>query len=380
VSAEEIIRDRKILKREKFLNLSRSSYLLSKIKVQFLISAIQTFSFIIIGNTIFGIKDMLFDYWLILFSVSCFSNLVGLNISSAFDSVVTIYILIPFLIIPQIILSGVMVKFENLNPKVTSQSAVPVIGEIMASRWAFEALAVNQFKNNRYEKNFFEYDKEMSNATLKKDFWLLKMNDKLDSLKTPHLNPPQKGGLTNTQANIALIRNELKKELLSDKNLNSKTVIETAQWDASKYIETKNYLEGLKKYYIRKYNTASAKKDSVVRTISQKSNISLSRLKDDYTNESLKDLVANPFEILFVQNKDEFILKYQPVFMDGAFNSFVRAPFYVSRKNVFGNYYSTYLINFIVIWAMSFLLAITLYFDVLKKLMKSGDYLIEKLK
>ena len=47
ISAEEIFRDRKILKREHFLNLSRSSYLLSKIVILIMISAIQTFLFII---------------------------------------------------------------------------------------------------------------------------------------------------------------------------------------------------------------------------------------------------------------------------------------------------------------------------------------------
>src|SRR4029078_10213119 len=74
VSAEEIIRDRKILKRESFLNLSRSSYLFSKISVMFAISAIQTLTFVLIGNSVFGIKDMYLDYWLMLFSVSCFAN------------------------------------------------------------------------------------------------------------------------------------------------------------------------------------------------------------------------------------------------------------------------------------------------------------------
>jgi hypothetical protein len=38
MSAEEIFRDRKILKREKFLHLSRSSYLSSKVFVMFAIS------------------------------------------------------------------------------------------------------------------------------------------------------------------------------------------------------------------------------------------------------------------------------------------------------------------------------------------------------
>jgi len=42
VSAEEIIRDRKIQKRESFLNLSRGSYLWSKIAIMFVLSAIQT--------------------------------------------------------------------------------------------------------------------------------------------------------------------------------------------------------------------------------------------------------------------------------------------------------------------------------------------------
>ncbi len=42
VSAEEIIRDRKILRRESFLNLSWNSYLVSKLVILFTLSAVQT--------------------------------------------------------------------------------------------------------------------------------------------------------------------------------------------------------------------------------------------------------------------------------------------------------------------------------------------------
>ena len=56
VSAEEIIKDRKILRREAFLNLSWNSYLISKIGVQFLISAIQAAMFVAVGNSIIGIR------------------------------------------------------------------------------------------------------------------------------------------------------------------------------------------------------------------------------------------------------------------------------------------------------------------------------------
>lgn len=368
VSAEEIIRDRKILKREAFLNLSRSSYLLSKISVMFLISAVQTFSFVIIGNSIFGIKDMMFDYWLMLFSVSCFSNLMGLIISSSFNSAVTIYILIPFLVIPQIILSGVMVKFENLNPSVTSQRHVPLIGEIMASRWAFEALAVNQFKNNRYEQNFFEKDKVMSNATYKKDFWLMKMNDKLDSA---HVFKNS----TSYNDQLSVLQNELKKEsnVHTRNNPGSFSASEFSSIDETQYKKIKSYLDELKKQYITGYNTASAEKDSIVRAISKTEGGAekLKWLKDNYTNENLSDLVLNANDLTILTEEDkELIQRFRPVYTEGPQHSFVRAPFYVSRKNVFGNYYSTWWVNFTVIWAMSFSFAIILYFNVLKKIMR----------
>ena len=93
VSAEEIIKDRKILKREAFLNLSWNSYLMSKVFVQFGISAIQALTFVLIGNTIIGIKGMWFEYWLVLFTCWAGANMLGLVISDSFKAVVTIYIL-----------------------------------------------------------------------------------------------------------------------------------------------------------------------------------------------------------------------------------------------------------------------------------------------
>ncbi len=162
VSAEEIFRDRKILKRERYLNLSSSSYLISKIFILFSISAVQTISFILLGNWILEIPFSELRYWLILFSCSCFANLLGLNISSAFDSAVTIYILIPILIIPQLLLSGVVISFDKFNPSVGRPNGIPVMGELMASRWAFEAYMVTQFKDNPYEKQFYELDQQVA--------------------------------------------------------------------------------------------------------------------------------------------------------------------------------------------------------------------------
>ena len=75
------------------------------------LSIVQAFSFVIVGNLILSINGMFFAYWLVFFSASCFANVLGLNISASFNSAVTIYILIPILLIPQILLSGVVVQF-----------------------------------------------------------------------------------------------------------------------------------------------------------------------------------------------------------------------------------------------------------------------------
>ncbi|MDR0418991.1 MAG: ATP-binding cassette domain-containing protein, partial [Prevotellaceae bacterium] len=169
-SAQEIIKDRKILQREKFLHLSRNSYLLSKILVLCIISAIQSLSFLAIGNFILEINGLTLQYFLVLFSTSICANMIGLNISSALNSEVAIYILIPLILVPQLLFSGVVVRYEELHRSLTSTDKVPIVAEITVSRWAYEALAVTQFKDNRYERNFFDYDMKLSQLSFASGF------------------------------------------------------------------------------------------------------------------------------------------------------------------------------------------------------------------
>lgn len=367
VSAEEIFRDRKILKRESFLNLSRGSYLVSKISVMFLLSAIQTGLFVLIGNSILGIKEMYFDYWIVLFSAACFANMTGLNISSAFNSAVTIYILIPILIIPQILLSGIIVKFEKLNPSISTHATVPFFGEIMASRWAFEGLAVNQFKNNRYERKFFEFDKQMSHAVFKKDFLLPELIKRADYSIFAMTQPEKKFMLA---SNLELLTNEIKNEA-GENPLH--VFPEVASLNVSSFneaigIKTKNHLNGLSKYYSDEYNKANDQKEVIISRLQRSGNDLLLHLKDDYRNEGLEELLKNTTEQKQIEEADHrLIQRFQPVFMEGAPGSFISATFFASRKNVGGTYFETFPVNILVIWFMTVLAAIALYFNWLKK-------------
>ncbi|MEQ9062755.1 MAG: ATP-binding cassette domain-containing protein [Vicingaceae bacterium] len=372
VSAEEIIRDQKILKREKFLNLSKDSYLLSKITIMFVLSAIQALTFVLVGNYVLDIRGMWFDYWFVLFSTACFANMLGLNISASFNSAVTIYILIPFLIIPQLILSGVIVKFDKLNPVITVQNSVPISGEIMASRWAFEALAVNQYKNNKFEKDFYPLDKELKNAEYKKNYWIRRLESKVSLLQN-NLKDPEK--LAELSADFDLIRRELLKELketpqVSFDNLEGLKNFSVEQFTPAMLNEIKDYLQVLNKYYIKHYNNYYDKKDVIIskRNSSEEEKAAYIQLKDNYTNDALADLVTDKTGINKILEADgKLYQKSNPVYLD---SKNFRAHFFAPNKTLFGQKIHTFWANVMVLWIMSLMLAITLKFDALRKLIE----------
>lgn len=162
-SAEEIIKDRAILKREKFLNLSYGSYIWSKILFVACVTLIQTLLFVLVGNGIMKLEGQFPVWWGILFASALLAGLTGLVLSQSLNSIVSIYITIPLLLIPQILLCGLVVDFGDLNPK-SKTGNVPVIGNVVPSRWAYEALAVTSFTDNPFEREIAEYEQQKYTA------------------------------------------------------------------------------------------------------------------------------------------------------------------------------------------------------------------------
>ena len=379
VAAEEIIRDRKILKREKFLNLSKGSYLFSKIFIMFAVSAIQIMSFVLVGNTILGIQDMYFEYWLVLFSAACFANMLGLNISSTFDSAVTIYILIPFLVIPQLMLSGVIVKFEKLNPSITIQDKVPFAGEIMVSKWSFEALAVKQFKDNKYNQNFFYIDKDIKTASYRKNFWLSRLKDRLNFISREYNSETEQENISN---GIKLLYNEISKENSRNDDLQFNYLDSLGNGIPNRDIlnEVSDYLSDLNRYYIKAYNEFNDEKDHLLIEMNDtpEKKAAFISLKDNFANESLEGLMTNKNDLnKIIEWENQLIQRADPVYKDP--DGF-RSHFLASSKKLFGHYITTFSANIMVIWCFSIFLAITLYYDVLRKLLDKLAMLFKKKK
>lgn len=382
MSADEIIKDRKIRTRESFLNLSRNSYLLSKTFILFTIAAYQALSFTLIGNYILEIRSMYWEYWLILFTTWAFSIMMGLNISDGFKTSVTIYIIIPFLIIPQIILSGIIVRYEKLNPAITTPGTVPWFGEIITARWAYEALATYQFVYNKYQEPIYKWEKIKHEANFKKDMVINNLNNKINFYERHKNELSKEDKIIN---NFEVLRNEIRKELKfnrsvkSDINIDNLYIDKITKEDIKK---AKEYLLELKQYYIDRYKLAEQKEDEYIyeQTKTPELNEKYIQLKRDYHNEALEDIVTNKNELKKIleynghlYQKTDMIYKYP--------EKILISHFYAPKKKLFdGKYYPTYWVNFVIIWIYTLLLYITLYYSVIKRTFAFFENISYKLK
>jgi ABC transport system ATP-binding/permease protein len=372
ISAEEVFKDRRILKREKFLNLSRSSYLFSKIIILFSISAIQTLIFVIIGNTMLEIRGMGFNYWAILFTASCWANLIGLNISSGLNSVVTIYILVPIILVPQLLFSGVVVDFDKMHDKIASDKNVPIIGDMMVSRWTYEALMVTQFKNNRFERQFYNSEKNIRNATYYRSYAIPKLRNVLvdcDNLK--------RTGDISINSKLLLVKNEVVK-MADDLGLQPPPFIDslTVQfYSSSLAVSTTKFLDKAEKEYVRRYNVGINQRDNRYDLLIGKlgNDNKFQAFKQRYYNKQLANVVLNEKEVM-----DYTILNNEMVpVKDAVYRTPVsdngRAHFYAPVKRFFSVTIDTFWFNLLIIWMFSVALFVILYYDVLRKIITYFD-------
>lgn len=375
VSAEEIIRDRRILRRESFLHLSWNSYLLSKLVILFTMSAIQTFSFALIGHIILEIEwKMLMPFWFVLFSLSCMANVMGLNISSAFRSAVTVYVLIPLLIIPQMVLSGLLFPFEKLNETISTRGRVPFVADLMASRWAYEALAVDHFKHNTYQAPYYAIEKIKAQANFRASF-LADALEKRRQFIEDHRDDRSDSIITVMQNNLRILRHHLERDPAMRLFVTDSGTMEATPWTLAGFGSALNPklvtgLTGYKKHYQDIYNEAVRAREELIARKESKENYDITTAKNRFYNERLAELLTRVSgKEGIIEFDGKLIPQIDAVYMDPEPEHALdyRAHFFAPRKNLLGNLVSTYWFNTLVIWAMTVFLYGVLYPELLRK-------------
>lgn len=385
ISAEEIFRDRKILKREQFLSLSRGSYLISKVAILIIISAIQVFLFLIIANPILEIKGLFFNYFIALFITAFCANMLGLNISASFNSAITIYIVIPLVIIPMMVLSGAMFSFDKLNRKIGSVDKVPLIAELMPTRWTYEALMVTQFKDNRYSrfsdskygKTVYDYDKDKSIAAFYSGKYMPALDialERVDSVyRRSRINiensgkAPRSDNLKNNSS-LKLLQIELNRlvkkfpSLEPFRNINELT---PEKYNESIYNNLRKYLGFVENSFTRIYNKVTNESDEF-----QVKNNEIKKLRDSYYNEKLEEIVTKYYEKeknKLLEYKNKLVQNYHPIYLDPEKRGLLgfRTHFFAPSKYFLGNLTDTFIFNISLVFLSTIFLFITLYYELL---------------
>jgi hypothetical protein len=313
---------------------------------------------------------MLFQQWIILFSTACFGNVLGLNISAGMRTAVSIYILIPLILVPQLLLGGAMIKFDDLPKSICRKVYVPVIGDVMVTRWAYEALCVEQFKSNKFEKPFFRYDMEISQNEWYVSFLIPTLKVRINNLITADKGPDYKDSA----------EEDLEKISFHIHDLSALSGIKPGKWASNLNYqgfndnvggEAKLFLDSLRTAFRLRSKSVSNSRDSLVKQISSRmgdDQFIIMRSKD--YNENLANIVLNRLSTNKIYDSDDkFIQKADPIFMPPG-SKYGRAHFFAPYKQIGNMKIGTLVFNIFVIWVMVILFFVALYYNLLKRLIR----------
>ena len=320
-SAEEIIKDRALLKREQFLHLSYASYIWSKIIFMAGMVLLQTLLFILVGNTIMGLHDLFATWWIILGLTAFLAGLTGLLLSQCLSSVVAIYVSIPILLIPQILLCGLVVSFSDLTPG-SKTGNVPLIGDLIPSRWAYEALAVSAFTDNDYEAPFFELDRRKQEAQFYNVAFLGQLQAQLETMRDE-----QRRGDKVDPAHMAIVRTNMPR-LMAYCGLDYDA-------EADGYESLQASMQQAERVLARRCNEATLAADRMMSALVRRHGKEhIQALKRAHCNTKLEDIVTGADQPRMVDVVDGTIVARTAAVFLTPQSSIGRAPFYSSRKMV----------------------------------------------
>jgi hypothetical protein len=248
-SVDDIIRDRAVLQRERNLNVRLGWYILAKVLTLALFALVQCVLFILIGNWILEVRGMFWIFLVAMLLTAVSGIAIGLLISSLVSEGKTAVNIIPIVLIPQIILGGALIKYEEMNRNLDfvytvsrwfsqnpeageprSDLQVPLICEFMPMRWSYEALVYAQAKLNPLTSRQEAIQKEITTLARTKNLTDAQ-KDRLEDLKEllALASGVQDKSVARVERRLRRVDNVLKGEALPEAMLNQPTGDVTAE-------------------------------------------------------------------------------------------------------------------------------------------------------
>ena len=380
VSAEEINRDRKILVREGFLNLSWSSYIASKTFYLAIVSALQMAMFVVVANSILQVPDMFWSTWLVLFSCAMVSCMIGLIISATFESAVTIYILIPLLLVPQMMLGGAVIQFDDLIHKQAGNLNTPLVANIMPSRWGYEALAVEQYTSNRYIHHFLNDQNTVDQCDYMTNYHIPEMRSLADF---PLLEIETENNRQETAQKLNILANEVR---VLEKRTNILSGVETDELDSAVYsINVRNRIREFLKnsseyYYLLRRQAADNISSTKNRLKEELGREGFNELERRHYNKDIAGLALNSLTLEPVRISGHRLVRTISPICQEPESKWGKAHFMAAEKKLGSSHVPTMPFNVAVLWCQFIVLYAVLYFSLLPEIMNLGSRAMKRFK
>jgi hypothetical protein len=174
------------------------------------------------------------------------------------------------------------------------------------------------------------------------------------------------------KSNIELLRNEISREMRRVPSIpfNNLNQITPDQFSDKTVVDINNYLDRILKYYQNEFFKANSTKEQFLTANINANREKFERIRDDYFNESINDIVRKVFDKNKILREDDHLIQMvDPIYQKPEPSNYLdfRTHFFAPAKYFAGHFFETLWFNIAVVWVLTILLYIVLYFDLLKK-------------
>ncbi len=159
-SATEILRDSPILRRERNCRSGTLLYVISKFVALAVLAILQCGVYTWIGHTMLDIHGMFLIHWGWMTVIALCGTAMAMVVSAVVSTERAALSSVPLLLVPQILLAGALVSFDEMNRGMfegaaegRAAGAEPIPARLMPLRYAYEGMMVSQATENPFEKN-----------------------------------------------------------------------------------------------------------------------------------------------------------------------------------------------------------------------------------
>jgi len=226
-----------------------------------------------------------------------------------------------------------------------------------------------------YDKSrikLYDLEKVESQSDFKKVYWLPELTERLERV-TRELDNIEMVSVT--ADDLTLIANEIEAECKINKDIAPFTemnMLSPEKFDKTTAQKVHEFFETLDNYYGEKFQLVSHQKENYINFWMENNPDGYTLLRDNYHNEGVSDIVRKVYEKnKILEFNQQLVQHYDPIYQDPipASPVSIRTHFYSPAKPFLGKTFDTYWFNITIVWILTLLFYVILYFDGLKKLL-----------